>query len=242
MRIIALEYQRLGYKKSILRNLPTAWSEVTPRQLTIIARNYLNECSDDLLLSALCNLSMSIIRKLDSYQKLQLAEQMHFLTDYKPFSHFIIKKIGILHAPLPSLKAMSFGQFIFVDSYYNDWLLSHKEEDMNKFISALYLPEGKSFRQENLPVYELIVERYPLDIRCAISLNYRLVKEFLIHAYPLIFQKSTKNKKEKSHSGWVSVLESVVSDDIINQDKYTDLSVHVVLRWITRKVKENAKR
>lgn len=242
MKTIAIEYQRLGTKRSVTSSVPTKWDEVTPKQLIVIAKNYLGECSDDLMLSVLTNLNRRIILRLDTYQKFQIAEQINFLTNYKPFSHFIIDKIGILQAPKPRLQAMSFGQFMFVDSYYNDWLQSQKDEDLNKFVSALYIPKGKPFRQENLVIYELIAERYPLDVKFAISINYRLVKEFLIHAYPLVFQKAQTTQKAKENAGWVKVFESVVGDDIVKQDKYAELSVHVVLRWISKKVKENAKR
>ncbi len=241
MKTIAVEYQSLGLKRSVSSSIPTKWDEVTPKQLIVIAKNYLGESSDDLMLSTLCNLNRRIILRMDNYQKFQIAEQLNFLTDYKPFSHFIIKKIGILQAPKPRLQTMSFGQFMFVDSYYTEWLQSQKIEDLNKFISALYIPHGKTFKQENLIVSELIAERYPMDVKCAISINYRLVKEFLNHAYPLVFQKAKANHKTEN-SGWVKVFESVVGDDIVNQDKYADLSVHVVLRWISKKVKENAKR
>lgn len=242
MKTIAIEYLRLGLKHSVTSSIPTKWDEVTPKQLIVIAKNYLGECSDDLMLSTLCSLNRRIIHRLDSYQKFQIAEQLNFLTDYKPFSHFIINKIGILHAPKPRLQAMSFGQFMFVDSYYSDSLQSQKDEDLNKFISALYIPKGKPFKQENLIVYELIAERYPVEVKCAISINYRLVKEFLTHAYPLVFLKALNGQKGKENLGWVKVFESVVGDDIVNHDKYAELSVHVVLRWISKKVKENAKR
>lgn len=241
MKTIALEYKRLGTQRSITSSIPSKWDEISPKQLIVISKNYLGECSDDLMLSILCNLNRRIIMRLDSYQKFQLAQEMNFLTDYKPFSHFIINKIGILQAPKPRLQSMSFGQFMFVDSYYSEWLQSQKTEDLNKFISALYTPYGNAFKQDNLIVTELIAERFPLEAKCAISINYRLVKEFLIHAYPMVFQKAKENQKTEN-SGWVKVFESVVGDDIVNQDKYAELSVHVVLRWISKKIKENVKR
>lgn len=242
MKTLAIIYKQFGIRRSTQGSIPTRWDEVTPEQLTAIAKNYLSECSDTEMLSTLCQIRKGIIRKLDNYQKFQLAEQLNFVTSYKPFSHFIIKKLGILRAPKPRLEAMSFGQFMFVDSYYSVWLETQNETDLNKFISALYLPKGKTFNQENLIVYELIAGRYPSTVKCAISINYRLVKEFLIHAYPLVFQKSAEGKKSPETSPWVKVLETIVGDDIVNQDKYAELPVHVVLRFITKKIKDSAKR
>jgi hypothetical protein len=43
-------------------------------------------------------------------------------------------------------------------------------------------------------------------------------------------------------SNWVKVYESLVGDDIVNQDKYSALPVHTVFRYLTTKLKENGRR
>lgn len=241
MKTIQLEYRFLWFNRKVESTIPSRWDEVTPRQLIAIAKNYLSESSDDLMLSVLCTIWKRIIRKLDSYQRFTLAGELSFLTDYKPYSHFIIRKAGPLHAPKPRLEGMSFGQFVFVDSYYSIWLQSQKDDDLNKFIAALYLPEGEAFRSESMPALEPASGKIPLKVKLAISINYRLIREFLAHAYPLIFQKPKPGIIAKPGDGWVKVFESVIGDDIVNQDRYAELPLHTVLRWITRKVKENAK-
>jgi len=241
MKTIEIEYRTFWLQSRVQSNVPEKWEEVTPRQLIAIAKNYLGETTDDKMLSVMCGVRKWIIKQLDTYQKFSLATELNFITDYKPFSHFIIKKAGILRAPKPRLQGMSFGQFMFADSYYSTWLISQKDEDLNKFVAALYLPEGEIFKSENMPALTLIAERIPLMVKCAISINYRLIKEFLSHAYPMVFQKPKDGARSKPDDGWVKVFESVVGDDIVNQDKYSELPVHVVLRWITKKIKENAK-
>ncbi len=242
MKTIQLEYRFLWINRKVESTIPSRWDEVTPRQLIAIAKNYLSESSDELMLSKLCGIRKRIIKKLDSYQRFTLAGELSFLTDYKPYSHFIIRKAGPLRAPKPRLEGMSFGQFVFVDSYYSIWLQSQKDDDLNKFIAALYLPEGEAFRSEAMPALQPDAGKIPLLVKLAISINYRLIREFLAHAYPLIFQKPKPGTTPKPGDGWVKVFESVIGDDIVNQDRYAELPVHTVLRWITKKVKENAKR
>lgn len=241
MKTIEIGYRKFWMNRVVKSTIPEKWDEVSPRQLIAIAKNYLGESSEDMLLSVMCGVRKKLIRNLDTYQKLSLAEELNFITDYKPFSHFIIRKAGALRAPKPRLQAMTFGQFVFAESYYANWLQSQKDEDLDKFIASLYLPEGAKFESENIAALALIAGKQPLITRFAISINYRLVKEFLAHAYPLIFQKPKPGAKPGAGDGWIKVMESVVGDDIINQDKYAGLQLHNVLRFITRKIKENNK-
>ena len=241
MKTIEIDYRTFWMRGKIQSEIPERWSEITPRQLIAIAKNYLGETSEEKMLAIMCNTRKWVIKRLDNYQRFTLAREISFITDYKPFSHFIIAKTGILRAPKPRLQNMSFGQFMFADSYYSNWAESQKDEDLNKFVAALYLPENASFKSENQAAITLIAEKVPMITRCAIAINYRLVKEFLTHAYPLVFQKPKPGTKSKRDDGWVKVFESVVGDDIVNQDKYSELPVHVVLRWISRKIKESSK-
>ena len=242
MKTIKLEYRFLFLDRKLERSIPTRWDEVTPRQLITIARHYLSESSDEQMLSILCGVRKRIIRMLDTYQRFSLANEMSFLKDYKPYSHFIIRKAGQLMAPKLRLEGMSFGQFMFVDSWFTIWLHSRKEDDLNKFIASLYLPDGETFQSESMPELMHSASQVPLLVKLAISINYRLIREFLAHAYPLIFQKPRPGTTPKPGDGWVKVFESVIGDDIVNQDRYAELPLHTVLRWITRKLKENAKR
>jgi hypothetical protein len=241
MKTIEIDYRTFWMRGRVQSNIPERWSEVSPRQLIVIALNYLGETSEEKMLAEMCGVRKWIIKRLDTYQRFSLAQELNFLTDYKPFSHFIIRKAGVLRAPRPRLQDMTFGQFMFADTYYSTWAESQKDVDLDKFIGCLYLPEGSNFKSENIEPLALIAGKAPLVVRCAIAINYRLVKEFLTHAYPLVFQKPKPGEKRKGGDGWVKVFESVVGDDIVNQDKYSELPVHVVLRWISRKIKESTK-
>lgn len=241
MNTVKVRYRLFGVWLNYKGNLPASWGELSPQQLIVVGKNYLGEVADDVMLSVMAEIPQYIVRRLDSYQKYMLAVELDFMTDYKPISHFIIPKAGTLRAPAPRLEGMSFGQFMFVDTYYSNYLESDKEEDLNRFIGALYLPKGASFKSENLLVQSLIASKVPILVKHAISINYRLLKEFLTNAYPMVFQKPKLGTTSRRGDGWVKVFESVVGDDIVNEDKYAQLNVHAVLRWITKQIKKDAK-
>jgi hypothetical protein len=141
---------------------------------------------------------------------------------------------------------------MYVDTYFEVSVLTDDNSQLAKFIGCLYLPDGKPFDEK------LIQERahyvclfFRPEEKTAISLNYRLVKEWLCSQYPLLFQapvpetsdlEETQSTKNKSGSDWVKVYESLVGDDIVNQDKYAELPLHTVFRYLTSKIKENARR
>lgn len=246
MITINLQYKILWLTRNLKRKVPTSWSEITPRQLIAIGKNYLQETSEEKMLSVLTNVPVKLIKRLSDFERFKIAEQLMFMTDFRPISSFIIAKAGIFRAPQDRLKGMTFGQFMFIDIFYADWLKTQKDDDLNKFFVCLYLPKGRKFKSENIDMLKVVATKIPLITKCAVSINYRLVKEFLILAYPSIFQKpgdeSNGKRQPKGDDGWIRILESIVGDDITNQDKYLELPVHNVLRFIARKLKENAKK
>jgi hypothetical protein len=205
------------------------------------------------ILCGMLGIKKSIAARLDDFQRFCIAMELDFMDNFKPHYAFVIRKLNGLKAPRPRLEGMSFGQFMFVDSYYEVAITSDDSGQLDKFIACLYLPEGKPFNEQ------LIEDRadyiklfFKQEEKTAISLNYRLVKEWICERYPLLFRKSSvaeladvKPVAEHSRSqgsNWVKVYESMVGDDIVNQDKYSALPVHTVFRYLTTKLKENGKR
>ena len=119
---------------------------------------------------------------------------------------------------------------------------------------------SKTFDQQLIQVRADSVELFFLpEEKTAINLNYRLVKEWLCNQYPIIFQKPSDDletdpvaERSRGHRGtaagrsrgsdWVKLYESIVGDDIVNQDKYAALPLHTVFRYLTQKIKENGRK
>ena len=264
MKQISLQYQLLGFKYNISTSLPESWSELTPKQLIAVAKNHSVDANETLLLAALLGIKEKHARRMDDYQRFCIARELKFMQDFKPMYSFIIRAIKGLSAPRPRLEGMSFGQFMYVDTYHEVAVMADDPAKLNKFVACLYLPDGESsnlYRPDNNDVSfneKLIQDRADHvalfllpEEKTAISLNYRLVKEWICKQYPLLFQvppqdrqdnEQTHSTEKKRGSDWVKVYESLVGEDIVNQQKYAELPVHTVFRFLTQKLKENARR
>lgn len=254
MKEIAVEYRWLFLNRKLIRSIPERWEELDAKQLTAVAKIALGKITDDEYLHEFGNIPLKVIKRLDTYQKYRIGKLLAFTEGFEPWYKFILKLPG-LSAPRPRLEAMTFGQFMFVDTYYGDWIGfdsaqpdADREENLNKFIGSLYLPEKESFDTEKTDIYIENAKQLQEAEKIAITLNYRLLKEWLSNLYPMIFPRpdETEEKKDKkalpSTNGWLQIFESIVGEDLIHQEEYFNLGVHSVLRHLTKKMKENAKR
>ncbi len=261
MRKVTIQYQPfkwLKFSRYHTGNFPSDWNDTTPKQLIAIACLMKRSISDVQFLSIMTGLSKRIIKKLDDYQRFQLIELFDTFHSDKPYNEFIIDKLLcgeiVLFKPKPKLKGVSFGQFIFIDTYFTDYQLSANQTDLNKFIAATYLPYGQHFAENVIEANYQWVERIDLITKEAIIINYHLIRDWLCEVYPLVFQKESeildenqntvkKNKpKQTGNNGWLNILENIIGDDIINQDKYSNLSLHSTLRFLSNKIKANLKK
>jgi hypothetical protein len=247
MQEIEIVYRFLWIKRKKKRNVPNRWSEISVEQLIAISEHYLGIAKEYEFLAVMCDVSKRMLKKMPVYLRYKLAQQLEFMTDYKPYNTFIIKHWGQFYAPKPRLEGMSFGQFMFADTFYNDWCKDGKDEDLNRFVACLYLPKNYFFDSNHLEAFAKRTARLEPEVKYAISLNYRLIKEWLTEKYPLIFEKPDGDERKKKRpstggNGWIRIFESIVGDDIVRQDDYAKLPVNVVLRFISNKIKENAKK
>jgi len=256
MKEIKLVYKPvswLGISRRVTGLHPENWNEVTAAQLIAVASSYQLKISPHKFLSVMTGIRPGILRKLDDFQHFNLLHLIEFVNDNKPFHEFILKSVELegktFYGSLPQLRKVTFGQFIFADSYFNQFSEHSLPEDLNKFLASLYTPISGRFKQSYIDKYYPCFEKLGADSKEAILINYMLVKQWLSVKYPLLFvsemeDKETASQKKKTNHdpmGWVKVLETLVGDDISNHKKYTCLPLHNVLRFLTRKIKESAK-
>lgn len=261
MRKVTIKYQpfrSLKYKRFFTGNFPSEWCETNPKQLIAIACLIKNSISDVQFLSIMTGLSKRMIGRLDDYQRFQLIELFETFHSNKPYNEFIIERLDcqgtVLCAPKPKLKGVTFGQFIFMDTYFADYQGSADVSDLNHFIAAAYLPYGQQFAEHIIDANHEWVGKTDLLAREAIVINYHLIRDWLSDIYPMVFLKQTEKEKEiketdnnankklsSNSNAWIKVFDGLVGDDIINEDNYANLSLHNVLRFLTSKIKENNK-
>ncbi|MDP3587488.1 MAG: hypothetical protein Q8R58_05495 [Sulfuricurvum sp.] len=258
----------IPFIRKIESNVPQNWSDVTQKQLIAIACLYKSAISDIVFLKAMSGLKKRILNRMTDFEHYKLMEIFEFIGDQKPYHEFIIRRLELrwlrslssskwskpvikLYAAEGKLKGITFGQFIFADTYFANYQQSNDETDLNKFIASLYL--GKNEKFEDCLIQERFesIGKLELNIRQAIVLNYQLIHEWLALAYPLIFQKceemtnddSTDSARPVSDgSPWIKVFQNFVGDDIIHDEVWAAKPVNTIFAYMTRKYKENARR
>ena len=254
MRTIDIKYRPVPFlpvTRTMHGIFPESWSDLTPSQLIAIAHVQDQSLDDFEFLHQVTGISSSILKKLAQYQLWELSQGFEWVQDIKPHNKFIIPEINVgdarFYAPLDKLKKFQFGRFIFADSCFSDYQESKSEDDLNRFIAAMYLPGGMEFSDELLEINTPLMAEVPLHVKEGIVLNYFLVKQWLSDVYPLVFQPSTHEEKpgktpRRNDNGWIKIFEQIVGDDIINSDRYASLPLHNVLRFLSDRIKQNMKK
>jgi hypothetical protein len=242
--------------RKMTTNVPQNWGDVSKLQLIAISSLYKSAISDLSFLKAMTGLKKRILQSLSDFERYKLMEIFGFIGDPKPYHQFIIRKLPStrLYAPQAKLKGVTFAQFIFADTYFASYQQSGDQADLNKFIASLYLGKNESFDER------LIAERFESigklneNIRQSIVLNYQLIHEWLMLAYPLIFQKQKELLNETTghaesalaplpdSNTWIKVFQNFVGDDIIHDEIWAAKPINTILAYMTRKYKENARR
>jgi len=251
-----------AYRK-VQGNIPQNWGEIGAGQLLAIVSLGRNQISEHQFLSSLSCIKIRILKRMDEYHIFKISELLEFISDRNPHHEFIIRTVSashhsILYSPGPKLKGVTFGQFIFADTYFANYQESQKEDDLNKFIASLYLAKNEKFEERLIQQRFESIGKLEINIRQAIVLNYQLIHEWLALAYPLIFQKheqvvndETRNPEplpdrqagvSRNSSLWIKIFQNFVGDDILHDDQWAAKPVNTIFAYMTRKYKENARR
>lgn len=245
MNTVALKYQRLPLMKwtrTVKACMPEKWSECSERQLKALLYSKSEGATDVRFISLYTGISERIVRKIDKFCQYLVIDAIEAVAK-SPFTGiFYIKKVQcgkeMLVAPGDRMHGVTFGQFIFFDAYYND----NDKESADKFITHLYLPMGEKFnedkclaRSKNLMTDEATKE--------AILYNYGMFYSYFEAAFPLLFSSGggEGSKGKYDPRGWIKVYENVVGNDIANSDKYADMPLTTMFRFLTENIKKAAK-
>lgn len=241
MHDIEINYKTLFWSQTIRTTFPETWSEMNVRQFAALFSR-----PDDIhLLAVMLSVRPRIIKKLGLYQIYELAKLFDFIkrdtkiNDFK-FKEIHVPKAGILYAPRPKLAEMSFEQFIYADSFYMQYASSHDNELLRCIVAYLYTP-GSGFHKPTAEHNVKLLKNVKAEILEAIALNYGWVRKWIIERYPIVFPSSGKKQTKHSTGSWPDVFDNIVGDDLKDRDKYAQIPVNVVFKYITRKIKESRK-
>lgn len=241
---VAIEYRPsrfFRWQRTVECRMPAHWYELTPRQLEAVVCYLLQKSTEDHLLRIMLGVRRSIFRMMSSYEKFVIFRNLQYIEELDSCNRFIIERLGRFHAPGPRLQDVTFGAFIFGDTYFQDYLTAADDKRagcLNRFIACFYL-KGK-FSDKEIERNARRISHVSLRKRMAIAKNYTLIREWLARAYPNVFQKVDEKSARKA-AGWVAVFDAVVGDDVVNSERYAQMPLSTVLRFLNRKTKEYLK-
>lgn len=240
MREIKLTYKSLWRMRTIETTFPEAWSELDARQFTALYRK-----PDDVsLLSLMLRVPKRIVKRLSLLQVYELAGLFDFIQRDTKVSSFLLDRVkcpgvGVLYCPKPKLAEVSFLQFIYVDSFYMQYAETLRPEVLYDLVAHLYSPEGgydKRVADRNAGRMKG-VDVATLE---AVALNYGLVRKWVAERYPLVFPAGS-GEKRRDMGSWGDVFDNLVGDDLKDRDKYAEVPVNSVFKFMTKKIKEAKK-
>jgi len=239
---VRVEYQPflfLPWTRHREYKLPARWSELTAEQISSIPDLKRGKLPDGKILQIYLGVDRKIAGLLDSYQKYSIVRQLRFVNEAEPYGVFIIPEIAGLKAPGEKLRGVTFGAFIFGDTYYQNYI-SGKRNDLNKFIASFYT--GKEGLDDNMiEANAEKISKVKIEVREAIAINYGLIREWLAKAYPYVFEKAEANNNNQTFKGWIDVYDMLVAENIADHDKISNTPASTVLRILNYRRKQYLK-
>lgn len=255
MHHIEIKYRPVSFLNFTLSktgSFPEDFADLSPLQLIEIYKLNSSEIDEIQFLSVMTGFKKRLLKKLSAFHRFKLMQLFGYFNKSGFSNDFIVKKINlqdaVFIAPKPKLKGVTIEQFIFADTYFADYCENNKPEDLHKFIASLYLPQSVIFSESQIETNAPLFKKSDQAILNAVALNYSFIRNWLAESYPLVFLSSPntdadkQKAKPKAGNEWIKIFEAIVGDDIVNTDKYAQMPVNNIMRYISKRIKQNMKR
>ena len=249
MRQVEFRYKKWGVKRVIKRTIPTNYAEMTPAQFLATVRLTRGWIDEREFFLQFFDLTDKLLAKLDTFLLYRLTETLGFLKQIKgACTGFYCEELnGKLLAPKEKLRGMSFQQFMTVDTFFSWFLVTEKEQYLDRFIASLYLKSDEAFTDLDLDERLPAVNQIHMDLKYSIVVNWVLIKSWLSSAYPFLFpegEASANSRGDKVKSkpvDWLAIFDAWVGDNVPSIDAYRTLPCMDAIRLLNRKIKESKK-
>ena len=245
-----------GIEKTYKGSVPEKWSELNHKQFVAIASIIRTQQFNFKPLQAITGINKSLLEQLDNVELYHLIEQLNWINEAAPMNRFIIKSVGKYVTPADMYENVSWGRFIYIDTYLCDYIENQKNETLNLLCSHLFFSKKNKTEpfNHNLSCERAIsrlITSIDINERYALMINSLMLREWLAIKFPLIFPKPKPGQEKtaddekragKTQNPWIKMHNAIVGDNIADYERYAELPCLVVLRYITQKIKENAKK
>lgn len=229
--------------RSIKRNVPEKVTELSSRQYAALVKYQHGLITEQELLSGLLLLGEKHVKSIGDFHRYKLIELLVPVSDLSQAAdRFIIERIPEtdLIAPAARLKGISFMQFMFADTRYDQYLEGKQEDLLAQFVSSLYLVDGEVFTEIDMTERTGYITDYLDTITAqAIVLNYMMIKKWLSASYSYMFSSA-----EGSGSGgarrqkWLDIFDAFVGENIPDTPYYQSMPCMDAFRIINKRMKE----
>lgn len=268
MKQITIAYKSHFRKQEIIRDVPEKWNELTASQFLLIARLYRESITDPEFFKAFLDLPDKLGR-LDSFYMYKLSEIFNFISDCRvPIDRFFLDVIPgtKLLAPGSRLKGMTLEQFMHVDTYFNRYLQTEKDEQLDMFVTHLYLQNNECFVLSTLPENGLFSFRKKMrklepgkrikelagiekTVKYAVFLNFIMIKCWLSKSFKFLFPQAeeikvsdNKRKVNVPSVNWLDIFDSFIGDDVAVMEKYQAMPATTAFRIMNKRIRETQKK
>ncbi|MDR2086006.1 MAG: hypothetical protein LBP72_02405 [Dysgonamonadaceae bacterium] len=252
MKEVRIEYPFLFvFRKTTILHVPEEWIDLSGPQFAVCARVFTENISDEEFIAGFFGIKKSLAKRVDKFHQYKLIETVEFISNPKATINFFflpeIPGTGLL-APEKKLKDITFEHFSIFDSLFFDYVNDKKEESLAKFIAALYLKKKEKITGIDFTArVRFIAEKVDKSTQYAIFLNYTFIRKWLSKIFPHLFgfveddpdepKRKTIRPKKPNRPDWITVLDGLVGEDIINYERYKQLPCIVVFRTINKRIK-----
>lgn len=247
---------------------PINWDEVSPTDFVKIAKFFSGDVSDparrivlffDLL--GLKNRKRKRMPDLDpeEVEDHQLIQEIIKLGAFigngdapdKWFIPFVWVGLKKHHSPRPSLAGSTFGEFMYIDTLFQQYYIDRSGEHIWQIASIMYRPKGSNTDDIRIPFDEKKfnttaekwkkINGYILE---AIFFNYKIVRLHIENMYPILFPKQTEETPETepdtppTEPVWLTALDSLCDGDLVKMEAYQRDELHNVLRQLENRVRK----
>ena len=249
MRQVEFQYKKWGIKRVIKRTIPTTYEEMTPSQFLATVRLTKEWITDREFFLQFFGLTDDLLTTLDTFLLYRLTETLGFLKQIKgACTGFYCQELnGKLLAPQEKLRGMTFQQFMTVDTFFSWFLVTEKEQYLDRFIASLYLKSDEAFTDLDLDERLPAVKQIHMDLKYSIVVNWVLIKSWLSSAYPFLFPEgeatpnSQGDKVKSKPVDWLAIFDAWVGDNVPSIEAYRMLPCMDAIRMLNRKIKEAKK-
>lgn len=253
MRRLKIQYKQFFiFRKTKELDVPEKWHELNGDQFSVCSDIYLNNIADFEFASRFFSISKRITRRFSKFELYKLTELCTFAARPNGSVNFfymqVIPGTGLM-APKAKFRDVDFERFALFDTYFFMYIRDHKNEDLCRFIAALYLKKNESVTDIDFEKRIKYIRKHVDEAtRNAIFMNYIFIHKWLEKPFPLLFESKSTDDRESTKRGitkktstslpdWTGILDAFVGDDILNYDHYKKTNCILMFKRINARIK-----